>query len=66
VKSPLLLEITTDPEPISNPQGHAPIPKENLHLDKQKKHKDRDQKTEPRPKGEHDSSGRPFKSTKVD
>ena len=54
-------------ETVSKPHGgDEEIPKDNLHSDKQKKHRDRDRHVEPRPKGDSDSSGRPFKSAKVD
>ncbi len=57
----------TEREYLADPDGGVgPIPKENLHLDKQKKHRDRDRHVEPKPKGDSDSSGRSFKSTKVD
>jgi hypothetical protein len=50
---------------LSQPHGgDEEIPKEQLHLDKVKDHKNRNH--EPRPKGEHDSSGHPFKTTKID
>jgi hypothetical protein len=50
---------------VSNPHGgDGPIPTEQLHLDKHKDHKNRTH--EPKPKGDSDSSGHPFKSTKVD
>jgi len=50
-------------ENTSNPEGAlGPVPKDRQHLSKAKAHESR--KFEPRPRGEHDSSGRPFKSTK--
>jgi hypothetical protein len=40
------------------------VPEDRLHLDKHKAHESR--KFEPKAKGNADSSGRPFKTTKRD